>query len=70
MAAAARGGGCWDRPGRCGASDSDGATSPSQAGVGHSGAWGKCLVETIGDVVHTCEAVLPFSCTRRVFGYK
>ena len=49
MAAVARGG-CWDRTSRCGA---DGAMSLSQAGVGHSGVWGKCLVDTIGDVVHT-----------------
>ena len=53
MGAATRGGGCWDRTSRCGASDSDGAMSPSQAGVGHSVVWGKCLVGTIGDVVHT-----------------
>ena len=32
--------------------DSDGATS-SQGGAGHSGVWGKCLVNTIGDVVDT-----------------
>ena len=36
-----------------GVSDSDGATSQSVAGVGHSEVWGKCLVDTIGNVEHT-----------------
>ena len=36
-----------------GVSDSDGATSQSGAGVGHSEVWGKCLVDTIGNVEHT-----------------
>ena len=45
--------------------DSDSAMSQSLGGVGHSGVWGKCLVDTIGDVVHMWETLLPFSCTRR-----
>ena len=39
--------------GGAGVSDSDGATSQSVGGAGHSGVWGKCLVDTIGDIVHT-----------------
>ena len=49
-----------------GASDSDGATLEALwRTLGHSGVWGKCLVDTIGDVVQTWDALLLFSCTRR-----
>ena len=36
-----------------GVPDSGGATIQSLGGAGHSGVWGKCLVDSIGDVLHT-----------------
>ena len=57
-----QGGAAGIEPASAGVPDSDGATSQSLAGVGHSGVWGKCLVDTIGDVVHTWEAVYDYTC--------